>query len=87
VVLTGCREGQCNYRLGRQWTEERIDGLRDPQLRARVPRERIAQIWAAPIDGRRFERELHDFQEQLRALALRSADARPEQRVAGQLAK
>jgi quinol-cytochrome oxidoreductase complex cytochrome b subunit/coenzyme F420-reducing hydrogenase delta subunit len=85
VVLTGCREGQCNYRLGRRWTEERVGGLRDPQLRARVPRERIAEIWAAPVDRRRFERELQDFQERLRALAARSADARPEQRVAGQV--
>ena len=62
VVITGCREGHCNYRLGPEWMEQRLDGERDPRLRERVPRERIARIWASPTDWRRLERELAEFQ-------------------------
>jgi ferredoxin/coenzyme F420-reducing hydrogenase delta subunit len=48
VVLAGCREGDCHYRLGQHWTDARIAGTRDPHLRARVPRERICVHWAGP---------------------------------------
>jgi quinol-cytochrome oxidoreductase complex cytochrome b subunit/coenzyme F420-reducing hydrogenase delta subunit len=65
VIITGCREGQCNYRSGTEWTESRIEGTRDPHLRARVPREKIARIWASPLEWRRFERELAAFQARL----------------------
>lgn len=55
VFLTGCREGDCHYRLGIPWMEQRMAGLRDPYLRKRVPRERIAWSWcglAAQADAR-----------------------------------
>jgi len=65
VVVTGCREGECDYRLGPGWTEERLDGKRDPRLRDRVPRDRVARLWAAPTDWRRFERDLKAFQARL----------------------
>ncbi len=41
VVLAACRDGDCHFSLGQRWTAERISGARDPQLRARVPRERV----------------------------------------------
>src|SRR4029079_13811610 len=41
VLLTGCRDGDCAYRLGNRWTEERLDARREPHLRKSVPRERI----------------------------------------------
>jgi len=61
VFLTGCRDGECFHRLGVYWTELRLAGQRDPYLRARVPRERVATSWAASIDRRRLERELAAF--------------------------
>ncbi|RMD70575.1 MAG: hypothetical protein D6819_03930, partial [Gammaproteobacteria bacterium] len=77
---TGCREGDCYHRLGIPWTEARIRGERDPYLRRRVPRERIAWFWA----GRRGERGL------LRALSsfrrrLRGAEVPPERKGPGVL--
>jgi NAD-dependent dihydropyrimidine dehydrogenase PreA subunit len=45
VALAGCRGGECQFRLGDRWTEERIAGARDPALRARVPRGRILLSW------------------------------------------
>lgn len=45
VVLTGCRENSCNARFGIDWTMARLDGNRDPHLRARVPRDRLKTAW------------------------------------------
>jgi coenzyme F420-reducing hydrogenase delta subunit len=46
VLLAGCRQGDCYNRLGIRWTQSRIAGTRDPYLRERVPRERVAFSWA-----------------------------------------
>ena len=46
VLVTGCRPGGCEFRLGQQWTEERLMGQREPYLRASVPQERVAIAWA-----------------------------------------
>lgn len=48
VLLLGCETGECNYRLGANWTELRIDRRRDPQLRRRIDTARIALGWQAP---------------------------------------
>ncbi len=60
VMLAGCAEEACHYRLGNTWTQQRIDGARDPYLRARVPRERLALSWAARKSAQR-QRTLDDF--------------------------
>lgn len=75
VVVTGCRKGECHYRLGQVWTDDRLNGLRDPRLRNRVPRERLAVLWAAPTDGRHFAQNLVAFQNDLEAIGLRDANA------------
>jgi coenzyme F420-reducing hydrogenase delta subunit/ferredoxin len=46
VVIAGCREGDCEFRLGDRWVQERFTGAREPRLRAAAPRERIAVVWA-----------------------------------------
>lgn len=45
VVIAGCREADCEFRLGDRWVEERLSGAREPRLRAAAPRERIALVW------------------------------------------
>jgi ferredoxin/coenzyme F420-reducing hydrogenase delta subunit len=67
VLLAGCAPGNCYHRLGDRWTEERIAGQRDPWLRERVPRGRVAVSWAARGDGRQRAADVAAFQAQLRA--------------------
>jgi quinol-cytochrome oxidoreductase complex cytochrome b subunit/Pyruvate/2-oxoacid:ferredoxin oxidoreductase delta subunit len=43
VLVTGCLDGDCAFRLGQRWTEERLRGAREPHLRASVPSERVAR--------------------------------------------
>lgn len=37
VVVAGCREGGCAFRLGQRWTAERLHGTREPHLRPATP--------------------------------------------------
>lgn len=46
VVIAGCRESDCEFRLGDRWVRDRLTGTREPRLRTRVPREPIAVVWA-----------------------------------------
>jgi ferredoxin/coenzyme F420-reducing hydrogenase delta subunit len=55
VIVTGCRENGCHQRFGVTWTRQRIAGARDPYLRTRVPRDRVAEVWAAPRERARLE--------------------------------
>ena len=68
VAVAGCAESACYNRLGVTWTEQRIAGERDPYLRARVPRERIATIWASAIATKRAESGIASFAARLAAL-------------------
>lgn len=71
VVIAGCAERACYQRLGVSWTQQRIAGERDPYLRARVPRERLATIWASRTETHRFSKELADFATAIAALPSR----------------
>ena len=68
VVLAGCAENACHHRLGIAWTEQRLAGRRDPYLRARVPRERIATVWASALSPARADRAIAAFAARLAAL-------------------
>jgi coenzyme F420-reducing hydrogenase delta subunit/ferredoxin len=68
VLITGCREGDCQYRLGNRWTEERLAGRREPHLRALVPRERVRVAWAGPTDAGSLAAELERFRRALESL-------------------
>jgi coenzyme F420-reducing hydrogenase delta subunit/quinol-cytochrome oxidoreductase complex cytochrome b subunit len=65
VLVSGCRAGGCEYRLGQQWTEERLAGAREPHLRASVPRERLATVWADAGDEDALRAALSRLRNQL----------------------
>ena len=67
VMLAGCDEGACYQRLGIRWTQERIGRERDPQLRERVPRDRIGLSWAGSKTGA-HAKAIVEFQQHLRRL-------------------
>ena len=60
VMLAGCAEEACYNRLGNTWTQQRIDAERDPYLRKRVPRERLATSWL-PKKSRQRQRAIDEF--------------------------
>jgi coenzyme F420-reducing hydrogenase delta subunit/ferredoxin len=68
ILITGCRDGDCEYRLGNRWTEERLVAMREPHLRSAVPFERVRVAWAGPTDGAALSTELARFRELLSEL-------------------
>lgn len=83
VAIAGCSESACYNRLGVEWTKQRVAGERDPYLRARVPRERLAMIWASPWEAGRLSEELEAFRARLPLLPDEPAmprTARPQAR-------
>ena len=68
VVVAGCAESACYNRLGVQWTEQRFAAARDPYLRARVPRERIATLWASALAASKTEADIAEFAARVAAM-------------------
>ncbi len=69
VVISGCRDGACAYRLGNRWTIERIEGTREPHLRRSVARRRVSIAWAGALDLARLRQDVERFRASLRAPA------------------
>ncbi|MDE2297981.1 MAG: hydrogenase iron-sulfur subunit [Burkholderiales bacterium] len=61
VVVTGCHDGDCAFRFGQRWTEERLRGEREPHLRAGVPRPRLRVVWPTPSEPRAVARALDEL--------------------------
>ena len=76
VMLAGCGEGDCFYRLGDDWTRERVAGTRDPYLRKRVDRERLKLSWLPAGSLRRRKHALADF-----AATLEKLPEKPQRRA------
>jgi ferredoxin/coenzyme F420-reducing hydrogenase delta subunit len=69
VVIAGCLESDCEFRLGDRWVAGRMSGTREPRLRAAAPRERIVTAWAGN-DPAKICRTLASLRASLRAQAL-----------------
>lgn len=76
VVLAGCSENSCHARTGLAWTQARIERRRDPQLRARVPLERLQLYWQGRKGRRALEALVERFAGEL-ARAPRPATGAP----------
>jgi quinol-cytochrome oxidoreductase complex cytochrome b subunit/coenzyme F420-reducing hydrogenase delta subunit/Pyruvate/2-oxoacid:ferredoxin oxidoreductase delta subunit len=81
VLVTGCREGDCAFRLGNRWVAERLAGAREPHLRAVVPRERVRVAWAGRGGEAGLARELDAFRRDLAAAATHRPFAPPPKRA------
>jgi len=68
VFITGCRTGDCYFRHGNKWMDERFDGERKPILRKRAERARINVFRAAETDCKELKAELDKFQQSIAQL-------------------
>jgi coenzyme F420-reducing hydrogenase delta subunit/ferredoxin len=65
VLVTGCREGDCDFRLGNRWTDARVAGVREPRLRVTVSPRRVRLAWIGRGSERALRTELRQFRESL----------------------
>lgn len=68
VLVTGCRSGGCEFRLGQKWTEKRLLGLREPHLRTAVSRDRFQMVWADAGDEAALRSALHTLRKRIVAV-------------------
>ena len=74
VLVAVCREGGCEFRLGEQWTVERLQGRREPHLRAHVPAVRLELVHAGPGDGPQLAAALQCLRTRVQALGSADTD-------------
>lgn len=73
VLITGCRSGDCYFRFGNIWLDQRFEGRRKPVLRQRADHRRIAVCRAAATEGGKLRHQLAQFQGHI--AGLRSPEA------------
>jgi len=77
VLLTGCRSGGCDFRLGDRWTAERMAGQREPRLRGKVPVARVQVVPASGNDGKALARAVQEFRTRIETQAVTDAALPP----------
>ena len=83
VLITGCRTGDCYYRYGNIWLDQRFAGRRKPILRKRAERERIDVFRAAVTDTAKLRRKLEQFRSNIVTLNEQAAAAEKRDHEAG----
>lgn len=77
VMVASCRQGGCEYRLGERWTIERLTRQREPQLRGRVPAERLAAVFVSSNDEDALATAISEFRIRLRSLPAADNELQP----------
>ena len=73
VLVSGCPAGACEYRLGQRWAAERLQGQREPHLRALEQPERLAVAWVDAADASSLRAALDALRRRLRAMPMEAA--------------
>lgn len=74
VMVSGCCSGDCFYRKGNTWTEERFASQRMPHLRTSAGHDKVKVSWAGIFEGERLETEIAAFRAGLHCSEAAPAD-------------
>lgn len=67
IFICSCVMGDCHYRKGNIWLQERLRDKRPPLLNKKVDRCRIREYWLSPVNTTRLVEEIALFEEELSA--------------------
>ena len=65
VVVSGCCSGDCYFRKGTEWTEQRFNRERMPHLRTKAGKQKVKLFWAGPAEGKKLNQELKVYRTEL----------------------
>ena len=68
VLVSGCAEAGCEFRLGQRWAAQRLQRQREPRLRRLDEPERLAVAWVDAADAASLRAALERLRERLRLL-------------------
>ena len=66
VVISGCQMGDCHYRQGNTWLEERLLRERAPVLNGSIDRSKIRLFWFSALQSDMLLKEVRKFQNELK---------------------
>ena len=78
VFISGCRTGDCFFRYGNVWMDERFAGERQPIMRKRADRSRIKVSRAAETDKKQLHKEIKEFEKYIQSLNEETIADQPE---------
>lgn len=81
VLVARCPEHDCEFRLGSRWAAARLAGMREPHLRASVPRARVRIIEAAAEDAAALAHAAAGFRAELARLGPAAPRGRVKRRA------
>ncbi len=76
VLVSGCAEGACEFRLGQRWASQRLQREREPRLRALDEPERLAVAWVDAADASSLRSALEHLRQRLGTLPQPTATLR-----------
>lgn len=70
VLVSGCSGGDCFFRKGSEWTEQRFAGQRMPHLRTKAGAEKVRLFWAGPRETKELQSAADQYRSDLTATKL-----------------
>ena len=77
VFIAGCTLGDCSFRFGNDWLDERLLRHRPPILKKSIDRARIRTAWLSAVQRRHFLESLAEFHGELGAIRTDSVNEPP----------
>ncbi len=68
IFITGCAGGDCHFRHGNTWMEQRLHGQREPILRARVASEQVRVFWTGLLQKKKLLQKIQNFRSRLKRI-------------------
>lgn len=65
VFVMGCQIGDCHFREGNKWCQDRLLGLRPPNIKKTVDKNKLRGFWLSQIDYKKFMEKVKKFEEEL----------------------
>lgn len=65
TIVMGCQIGDCHFREGNKFCRERLLGLRPPNIKKTVPKERLQGLWMSEVQVDVFKDRVESFKEKV----------------------
>lgn len=75
VMISGCHGGDCYFRKGSDWSEQRLQGERMPHLRTGAGKQKVRVHWAGPHDEGNLVDALSRFRSELSEESVEEAES------------
>ena len=65
VFVMGCEIGDCHFREGNKWCRDRLIGLRPPNIKKTVDKNKVRGFWLSKVDYKKFMEKVEKFEKEL----------------------